>query len=390
MKTSLVAAVTAILFAAACTLQPADPPGAGGGLGAQAGAGSSLADEDAALEKLDASLNARRSEVLKKSAMELEAIGNSIFFRTYPGIDPVFHRREADGTTIDYGFSIGSGDFANDRVSDELVVTALRKGDQIEYRVYDAKAKNAERGVAKLPAPTDEQRWWAYAVAGTTVYMITTPTEKTGPGHTIWTYQPGGEPKKLFDLEDSGMDVGIFYDFGVEGDALVMIESGRLWRVDLKTKQAQFLKNQTEISGAVNFAKDGVAFEDAKGLKFFDYATSELRDLSAEIKASPYRITPSRASAHMFYDATTSNDFTRYQSWIVYTGSAGIFAYDLAAKRVAPVLLDVNEEGLRISYRYPVVTDDGTAYLVGLTSASGSVGADGPVYKTALEGLLPR
>lgn len=390
MKTSLVAAVTAILFAAACTLQPADPPGAGGGSGAQAGAGSSLADEDAALGKLDASLNARRSEVLKKSAMELEAIGNSIFYRTYPGIDPVFHRREADGTTIDYGFSIGSGDFANDRVSDELVVTALRKGDQIEYRVYDAHAKNSEKGVAKLPAPTDEQRWWAYAVSGTTVYMITTPTEKTGPGHTIWTYQPGGEPKKLFDLEDGGMDVGIFYDFGVDGDTLVMIESGRLWRVDLKTKKAQYLKNQTEISGAVNFAKDGVAFEDAKGLKFFDYATSELRDLSAEIKASPYRITPSRTSAHTFYDATTSNDFTRYQSWIVYTGSAGIFAYDLAQQRVAPVLLDVNEEGLRISYRYPVVTDDGTAYLVGLTSASGSVGADGPVYKTSLEGLLPR
>jgi hypothetical protein len=342
------------------------------------------------LDKVRSDLESHRTQAMDKSAMELESAGNTLYYRTYPGFDPVFHRRNADGSTLDYGFSIGSGDDANDRTSEQLVVTAERAGDHISYHAYAADAKSSQLGVADLPAPTDEQKWWAYAVSGTTVYMITTPTEKTGMGNTIWSYSPGGTPTKLFTLEDAGIMVGELLDFDVDGNTLMLIESGRLWRVDLASKKAQYMKNKTEIAGAVSFSKDGVAFEDSNGLKFFDYALNDLRDLSQEIQATSYQIAPGYKSAHYFYSASTSNNFTRYKSWIVYTGGMGIFAYDIVQKRVAPVLLDVSKDNLRVTYRYPVVTDDGSAYLVGLTSTDGAVGADGPVYRTLLGAVLPQ
>ena len=65
---------------------------------------------------------------------------------------------------------------------------------------------------------------------------------------------------------------------------------------------------------------------------------------------------------------------------------------------ITPVLLeprpdapgqDPSSQPLRIEYRYPQVTTDGTLYVTGLTSASGSVGADGPIYSVDLKPLLP-
>jgi hypothetical protein len=386
MKISFAASALSLALLSGCFF---GGPTQSDGTGAGAAQGGSQDADTAALAKLRTDLETHRTEAMGKSAMELESVGSTLYYRTYPGFDPIFHRRNADGTTLDYGFSIGSGDNANDRTSEDLVVTAERAGDHVSYHAYDAHAKSAQKGVADLPAPTDEQKWWAYAVSGSTVYMITTPTEKTGMGNTIWSYSPGGTPTKLFTLEDAGIMVGELLDFDVDGNTLMVIESGRLWRVDLASKKAQYLKNKTEIAGAVNFSKDGVAFEDSTGLKFFDYATNELRDLALEIQKTSYQIAPTYKTAHYFTSATTSNNFTRYKSWIVYTGSMGIFAYDIVQKRVAPVLLDVSTENLRVAYRYPIVTDDGAAYLVGLTSTDGAVGADGPVYRTSLAEVLP-
>ena len=386
MRISLAASTLSFALLSGCFFGAPTTSEANGSSGAE---GASTDADTATFKKLQSDLESHRTQAMDKGAMELETAGGTLYYRTYPGFDPIFHRRNADGTRLDYGFSIGSGDSANDRTSDDLVVTAERAGDRVTYHAYDAHTANVQKGSVDLPAPTDEQKWWAYAVSGSTIYAITTPTEKTGTGNTIWSFTPGGTPAKLFTLEDAGIKVGELLDFDVDGQTMMVIESGRLWRVDLAAKKAQYLQNKTEIAGAVNFSKDGVAFEDSTGLKFFDYAQNSLRDLSAEVRASSYQIAPTYTTSHYFYSATTSNNFTRWGSWIVYTGNAGIFAYDLAQKRVAPVLLDVSNDQVRIAYRYPVVTSDGSTYLVGLTSQDGAVGADGPIYRTSLKQLLP-
>jgi hypothetical protein len=387
IRASLFSSVASLVLLSGCFVSTPSDPGASGGASSQ---GAENADT-AALDKLRASLEGHRTQAFDKSAMELDAHGSTLYFKTYPGFDPVLHRMNADGTKLDYAFSLGSGDDANDRASEDLVVVAQRNGDKITYHAYDAHASNAEKGSTDLPTPTDEQKWWAYAVSGSTVYVITTPTEATGTGNSVWSYTPGGSAQKLFTLEDAGMQVGELLDFDVDGTTMMVIESGRLWRVDMSAKKATWLGNKTEISGAVDFAKDGVAWEEAAGLKFFDYGSNDVRDLSAEIKGSGYQINATYSDAHLFYSKTTSNNFSRWGSWIVYTANLGIFAYDLSQKRVAPVLIDVDEaSGHRVDYTYPVVLANGAAFVVGLTSDDGAVGADGPVYRTDLTSLLPQ
>jgi hypothetical protein len=98
---------------------------------------------------------------------------------------------------------------------------------------------------------------------------------------------------------------------------------------------------------------------------------------------SDYRLNESYDTAHRW-----SYDIARYGRWIVYIGGTGVFAYHLDEQRVVPVLLQPLDEDMRISYRYPVVLEDGTLYVTGLTSYSGSVGADGPVYRVDLNPSL--
>ena len=55
--------------------------------------------------------------------------------------------------------------------------------------------------------------------------------------------------------------------------------------------------------------------------------------------------------------------------------------------RVVPILIEPRPEvsdGRRIEYRYPTVLDNGLLFVTGLTSESGAVGADGPVYRVDL------
>jgi hypothetical protein len=170
----------------------------------------------------------------------------------------------------------------------------------------------------------------------------------------------------------------------------MLIEQGRLWHIDLGAKTAHWLQNMTEIAGAVNFESDGAVFEDSTGLKFFEYSSGMLRDVSAELQASSYQLNATYKTAHLFYSKTTGSNFTRFGPWVVYTANEGIFAYDLVGKRVTPVLIDVSTDtGHRVDYTYPASLDNGVLYVVGLTSEDGAVGADGPVYRTDLTQILP-
>ncbi len=350
--------------------------------------GDTTAADTKQMTDLTKKLEGFRTQAMDKSAMELDAHHNALFWKTYPGFAPILHRHDAGGATLDFGFSIGAGDDNNYRATEDLVVTAERAGGNILYHAYDAHSASKELRVGTFPAPSDEQKWFAFAVSGTTVYVITTPSGTT-TGHTIWTFTLGSDPVATGTLESLGMQVGELLDFDVDGNTMMVVESGRLWRCDLAAKTAKMMGNKTEISGAVNFSADGVVWEDATGLKFFDYGAASLRDVSQELHDSPYKINATFKDAHYFYSATTGANFGRWRDWVLYTGNSGIFAYDLKSKAVEPVLLDTeSEENGRIAYRYPLALDNGAAFIVGLTSSSGSVGADGPVYQTDLNKVL--
>jgi hypothetical protein len=337
---------------------------------------------------LQKQLDGNRTQFLDKSAMELAAVHNLLFWKTYPTFNPILHREDhTSQTRVDYGFSIGDTNNSNYRASQTLVLTAENTGDSVVYHAYDGSTTNRLVEDATLPAPSDGTKWYAYAVSGGNVYIV----QPTGGQTDLleWTPGSGTSPAMITTLESAGAQIGEFLDFDVDGNTMIFIESGRLWRLDIAANRATFLGNQTEIAGSVQFGPDGVTFEDSTGLKYYSYSGGSLRDLSAEIQAASYKVNDTYESAHYFYSASTDNNFARWNDWVVYTGNDGIFAYDLTTKAVAPILLSPLSDNMnRTDYRYPVTLDDGTLYVVGLMSTDGAVGADGPVFSVDLTRVI--
>ena len=325
-------------------------------------------------------LDGRRSEFLGPDVQELAAVNNDLMWLDTTNFDPKLDRYDdTTGTKLAYTFSIGDANVYNYRASSSLVVTADPSSDPVIYTAYDANARQRVIGTTTMMKPPGAQ-WDAYAVSSQTVYIVDTAVA----GETAllrWT--PGQDPVQVTTLESAGVQVGEFEDFDVSGNTMVFIESGRLWKLDLATNHAQWLMNRTEVSGAVDFRPDGVMFEAASGLMFFDYAKNDLVDVTKLIDANPFKINTTFASASKWYQG-----FARWKHYVLYIGNSGLFAYDLANDKIAPILLSPNSPDLRIDYRYPVALDDGTSFVTGLTSTSGAVGAEGPTYKLDLSAIL--
>lgn len=335
-------------------------------------------------DELAARLDTNRKEFVSHRYSYQHAIGQQLFFLDFPGFDPRLHRFDAvTETRLDYAFSIGSGDQFNYRASDTLVVTAQRDGDKVTYSAYDASRSSSLIAAVDLPAPGDEQRWWAYAVTGGSVYVVTMEPDGGGTWLNRWT--PGGAVEKLFTLEQATGQptLGLFLDFDVDGDLMLFIEGGRLWRMPISTGRATWTRNATEISGSVGFEEDRVIWEAPGGLYSYVVETHSLTKISEDIQRSTYQLNATYSRVHLYV-----NDFWRWGDWLVYGGSGGIFAYNLKTGTVAPVLLEPHDGPLRIVYRYPVVLTDGTMFVTGLESTSGSVGADGPIWRVDLREVL--
>jgi len=360
------------LLAAACD----------GGTGGDDDSASDPAADSAAYASLAASLEQDRSEFLGEEADEILARGDSLFWLEFPGFDPTLHRwSEATGETLDYTFAISVGGTYNWRGNDQVVVTAEWGDDQVLYRVYDAAATGSRLATVAFPAPTDGTRWWAYAVDGEALYLVT-PAENT-PVQVSAT--PGADPEALFTLEDRGCEPGIFYDFDVEGDTMVFVESGRIWTVDLSDGPATWLGNDTEITGSVTFDRDHVLFAAADGLWVWTRADGSLVELGEAIGEADYRVNDTYATAHH----VSGDGATLHGDQVVYIGNMGVFAYRLGPGDVAPILLEPLDAPVRVEYRNPQVLSDGTLFVQALESESGSVGADGPIYRVETEVLGP-
>ncbi|APR79534.1 Hypothetical protein A7982_04881 [Minicystis rosea] len=331
--------------------------------------GDTTEQDIAQYESLQAKLEQHR-EVFKDGASELAGVGTRLFWLEFPTFDPSLHSYDAaTSQTIDYAFSIGSGDKYNYRASDKLVVTAEPKGDTVVLHAYAIGKSNHAVDDLKLPAPSNGVRWWAYAPDKSDVYYVIT-TDAT----TLWRWTPGsGQPKSLFNLEDTGAEIGEFLDFGVDGNTMTFIESGRVWSLDIAAKKSTWLGNKTEAS-SVYADGTGALLGTASGPFFYGYKNKMLIDVAEGIESSGFSLNTTFASAHLF-----KQDLARRQSLVGYIGQDGFFTYDLNANKVTPILLNARDNS--VVYRYPVLLEDGSVFVQGLESTSGATGAEGPVYR---------
>jgi hypothetical protein len=345
----------------------------GGGPGSGSSGGDPTQADIKQYDDLKAELEQHRSVFLKSGATELTGIGARLYWLEFPTFDPTLHSFDTtSGAQTNYGFSIGSGDIYNFRPSEELIVTAEPQGADILYHAY-AIDGSGELGSFSLPAPSDEQRWWAYAPDHGDVYVVTTGAETK-----LLRWNVGLDvPEEVLTFEKLGIPVGEFWDFGVDSGKLVMIESGRGWYVDLATQTGRALGNKTEADAG--WLDDrGVLLETADGPFFFDYASGRLTNVGRAIADSSFSLNKTFASAHL-YDGSDSPSLARLGDDVGYEASSGIFDFDMASGEVRPMLLDARDNS--VVYRYPVFLDDGSVFVHGLVSTDGAIGADGPVYR---------
>lgn len=331
--------------------------------------GDTTEQDIAAYEAKQAQLEQHR-QVFRKNAMEPAGVGTRLFWLEFPGFDPSLHSFDTKtNVSTDYGFSIGTGDQYNYRASDQIVVTAEAAGDKVVYHAFRLDKPEEQIDELSLPTPGNGVRWWAYAPDQGDVYYVTT-IDSTA----LWKWTPGaGQPVELMTLEDTGAQIGEFWDFGVDGNTMIFIEGGRIWSLDIAAKKSKWLGNETESTSAF-WENDGVLFSTAKGPFFYSYQSQSLSDISAAIASSGYQLSDTFKSSHLYYQ-----DLARHQSKVGYIGSSGVFTYDLGTKTVKPILLNARDNS--ITYRYPVLLSDGTLFVKGLESTSGATGADGPLFR---------
>jgi len=354
-------------------------------LAACAPAGGQATDDPvAAWNRLVAKLDADRTVFPAAIGDTAVAEGNWLFWLDETGAEPVPVRfDDASGATLRYGFGVGDSDRSNFRVSGSLVVTADPLSSPVLYRAYDAGAPATLRAATALANPPRAgTRFSAYAVDGDTVYFI----DDSAPGSTVllrWVPGQDAAPAAVTTLESAGAPIGELWDFSVADGTAVVVESGRLWKLDIGANRATWLMNTTAADGAFDLRSDGVMFSSGARLLFFDFAKDALVDVSARIDANGYQPAPAFPDGARYLQ-----DFARWKTFVVYVGQSGLYAYDLGADRIAPLLLSPERADLRVDYRGPVVLDDGRAFVTGLTSTDGALGADGPTYAIDLGARL--
>ncbi|HEY4119272.1 MAG TPA: hypothetical protein VGM56_15505 [Byssovorax sp.] len=353
-----------------CLFQHGDGGGSSGG---------ATAEQDVAqYDQLQHELEATRSPFLSPGAAALTSAGTRLFWLDFATAAPHVHSFDSStNASVDYGFSIGGVDVYNMRPSEDLVVTVDTSTSQLVYKAYDVTQPEKLLGSFSLPAPAIDVKWWAYAPDHGTVYVVV-----TGAKTELERWQVGDEaPTNLFAFEDVGIQVGDFEDFGVQGNTLVLIESGRMWSVDLAARHATFLQNKEEADAAW-LGGDGVLYEAANGPFFFDFSNDSLIDVGKSIEDSGFRLNTTFADAHLYDVAGSSHDGTSLARWnrhVGYMAESGLFTIDLDTNAVKPLLLDALDDS--IVYTSPVFLDDGTVFVKGLQSNEGDIGVDGPVYR---------
>lgn len=331
-------------------------------------------DPLAEYRRLAADLDRSRVEVLGDGARTLLAAPDRLYWIDWWGEPATLHARlETTGARVDYGFPLGDPAAPGAAVSSQLVLTAARDGDRAVYRAWRAGAAAELVGELALPAPVDEQRYWPSALDGDVAYLVV----DDGGGPALHRWRPAEVPavtERLFALADAGVPAGALGEVGVAYGLAVIVESGRVWRVDLARRTATWVRASTEAVGAISIDPAGILVETADALLLLRAGEREPVDITRAL-ARTRDVVPSFATGHHFVHGAALR-----KGRIVYVGQVGVFRHDLATGATVPLALSPVDGPVRIDYRDPVWLDSGRVHVIGLTSTSGATGATGPVY----------
>jgi hypothetical protein len=346
--------------------------------------GDTTAQDLAQYQALQQQLDNHRSQFLPTGEWSPAACDHLLFWEdTGEGADPILSSYdETAGTKVTYQFSIGdsTAGTVNYRASSQLIVTTDPTN---VYQVYATGQPNQMVGQFAMTPPTDDEQWWAYAVDGSNVYVMT-----TGSDTELLEWQPGDSaPTTLFALEDYGITVGELWDFDIIGNDLVVIESGQVWHLDMTSHQSVAVpaQNQLDPSNPISFDGSGILFTEQGGqagdLVYYSLPAATLGDISAAIAGSSFEINATFSQAHYYQSGGVLDGVDSGR--VDYIGDLGLFSFELATGKVTPLLLSPDQTGLRIDYVAPSPLSSGDIYVVGLTSNDGAIGVDGPLYKVS-------
>ncbi|MFO0591646.1 MAG: hypothetical protein U0441_29135 [Polyangiaceae bacterium] len=350
------------------------------GCGGGGGSGAQTQEEDLAeFESLRAELEGKRKTFLEGPAQDFQAAGNLLFWVEAAAGDPRLHSFDQPASqTTDYSFppflvapsSPNPIDNLNFVGSTSIIATMnVLDGAQV-YSV----GKNEEKlGKWTLPAPPYGQKWWSYGVDGGDVYAAI--LDDAGKLHLKkWTPNGAESDVAVFDDLIAPNAMGEFHNFAVSGTTLIFDEGGRIWTAELGAPKAKWAQNDKEVSGAA-YDKAGVVYSQGGDFWQYDAATDSRKNLSEKIKGNEYKLNETFKEAHY---PTSTTTWCKSGDKIVYEANYGIFAYDIGADTVEPLVLDARDNS--IVYKYPTALDNGTLFVKGLESQSGATGADGPTF----------
>jgi hypothetical protein len=347
--------------------------------------GGDATDQDIAqYQTLQQQLDTHRTQFLPTGTWAPASLDHTLFWTdngngAYPTLSSY---DEQSGARVAYQFSIGdaTAGTVNYRASEDLIVTTDASN---VYQVYATGQANQSVGQFSMTPPSDDEQWWAYAVDGSNVYVMT-----TGSSTELLRWQPGDSaPTSLFALESYGITVGELWDFDISGNDLVVIESGQVWHLDLTSYASVAVpaQNQLDPNNPISFDGSGILFTEQGGqagdLVYYSLPAATLTDVSAAIAASSFVINPTFAQAHYYQQNGILDVLTANR--VDYIGEMGMFAFDLGSGKVTPLLLSPEQTDLTIDYVSPSPLASGDIYVVGFTSNEGDGGTEGPLYKVS-------
>lgn len=347
--------------------------------------------------------NARATELEQNRAVLLDAqklnmvgpvfaVGDQIFWRESEGAWESLHSMDMntrEKTAYTFPITLDSYD-APLAFSDKHIVSLSLSDGKVTYHVYAVGEPALEVGSFEMDAPPNA-KWWTFGVDGGQVYIIK-DTPATGPDNPsrteILAWSTTEQAQRLVTTtEELGIAPGIVQNMDVDDDQLMLLESGRLWHIDLETLKATWMESGKEL-GSAYYDRQGVLYSDAAStLRYYDLEVGELRDISEEIDETGWVLDEKYFDTVRFY---TGSGITLVGDLVIYISTTNaVMSYNLTTREVRPLLLSPRNYGpeddpVKFTYADPVGMEDGTLLVHAYTSFGKRTPAERWVYTVEL------